>query len=68
MEQTYVQEQQGWTNSNGTEGQTLAETAIAAQGCVDLFYAKVPELGFWTTLGQFLPYWASPQAQRLGAA
>jgi len=36
--------------------------------CGNLFYAKVPELGFWAALGQFFPFWASLQAQRLGAA
>jgi len=40
MEQTYVQEQRGWTNSNGTEGQTLAETAAAAQGCVEICFTQ----------------------------
>jgi len=40
MEQTYVQEQRGWTNSNETEDQTLAETAAVAQGCVEICFTQ----------------------------
>jgi len=40
MEQTYVQEQRGWTNLNGMEDQTLAETAAAAQGCVEICFTQ----------------------------
>jgi len=57
MEQTYVQEQRGWTNSNGTEDQTLVETAAAAQGCAKIcFTQKAPALGFWADLGQVFPF------------